>query len=66
LILDCSREEEDAAETWLTVTTKDNGNLCALQKSGTEPLTMEEIEKAFDLSISKGKEIRSILEKVKA
>ncbi len=66
MILDCSREEEDAAETWITVTTKDDGNICALQKSGTEPLTMEEIEKAFDLSTSKGKEIRAVLDKVKA
>ena len=61
LLVDCSAEEEEAADTRLTVTTKDNGNICAMQKSGPEPLTVREVEKAFEVSISKGKEIRKLL-----
>lgn len=66
LLVDCTNEEEDARVARLTVTTKDNGNLCALQKGGSEPLTAEEINNAFDISIKKGKEIRKILNSLKA
>jgi len=65
-VVDCSLEEEKASVARLTVTSKDNGNLCALQKGGTEPLLKEEIEQAFETSIKKGKEIRKILEDIKA
>jgi exosome complex component RRP42 len=62
LFLDPNLEEEDVTSVRLTVTTKDDGNLAALQKGGAGALTMEEIDKAFSLSISKGAEIRSLLE----
>jgi exosome complex component RRP42 len=62
LFLDPDLEEEDVASVRLTVTTKDDGNLAALQKGGSGALTMEEIEKAFELSIKKGAEIRNLLD----
>lgn len=61
LLVDTNVEEEKTAGVRLTVTTKDNGNICALQKSGSETLTAEEVEKAFELSINKGKELRKLL-----
>ena len=61
LIVDPLIDEEDAADARITVTTKDNGNICALQKGGSGAFTMEEIEKAFELAIDKGKELRKLL-----
>jgi len=65
LMADCTVEEESAALARITVTTKDDGNLCALQKGGSYPLSVEEIDKAFEISIRKGKEIRKMLDKAK-
>ena len=62
LFLDPDLDEEDLTSVKLTVTTKDDGNLAALQKGGAGALTMEEVEKAFSLSIAKGAEIRNLLE----
>ena len=45
----------------LTVTSKDNGNICALQKGGQEGLYIEEIRKALEIAVEKGKEIRKLL-----
>ena len=61
LVIDPSFEEENAMGARLTVTTKDDGNICALQKGGTEPLTLNEITTAFDLSIKQGAHIRKKL-----
>lgn len=60
LVVDPSLEEEEHIEARLTVTTKENGNVAALQKGGG-PLSLEEIEKAIALSVKKGKELRSLL-----
>ncbi|MCX6814639.1 MAG: exosome complex protein Rrp42 [Candidatus Aenigmarchaeota archaeon] len=63
LFLDPNLEEEDVTSVSLTVTTKDDGNIVALQKGGSQSLSLEEIEKAFELSLKKGAEIRKLLEK---
>jgi len=63
LFLDSSLEEEDVMSIRLTVTTKDDGNIAAIQKGGPGSFSMGEIEKAFSLSIAKGAEIREMLEK---
>ena len=61
LIVDPTREEEVIVDTRFTVATIDNGNLCAIQKGGVKSLSLDEIYKAFDLSIKKGKEIRKLI-----
>ncbi|MEM7815958.1 MAG: exosome complex protein Rrp42 [Candidatus Aenigmatarchaeota archaeon] len=62
LFLDPSLDEEEVMSVRLTVTTKDDGNICALQKGGSGSLSLSEIEKAFELSVKKGAEIRKLLE----
>ncbi|RLI98642.1 MAG: RNA-binding protein [Candidatus Aenigmatarchaeota archaeon] len=62
LLTDATFEEEGASDVKLTVTTKDDGNICAIQKSGSGPLAFSEIEKAFEISVRKGKELRKLLE----
>lgn len=61
LILDPTPEEEQAAESRLTVTTFDDGTLCAMQKGGVAPFKPAEIEKIIDLATAKSKEISKLL-----
>jgi len=61
LLLDPNLDEEDAAEARITITSTKEGNLCSIQKGGLGYFTKEEIEKAADLSILKGKELRQLL-----
>jgi exosome complex component RRP42 len=60
LFADANLEEERVSEARLTVTTKEDGNVTALQKGGS-PMTLEEIESAIKLSVKKGKELRKLL-----
>ncbi len=63
LLIDPSLEEEKVMDARLTVTTKEDGNICALQKGGSGGFTFEEIKQAIELSKKKGKELRKLLEK---
>jgi len=61
LVVDPDREEEKAEKGRLTITTRDDGNVCAIQKGGRGALSIEDIEKALDLAVEKGAEIRAML-----
>lgn len=61
LLVDLNVEEENAMNARVTLTTNEKGELCSAQKGGEGYFTTEEIEKAVDLSILKGKEIRKLL-----
>jgi len=65
LLLDPTAEEEIAMDARLTIATTQDGKLCAAQKGGTGYFTKEEILKATDLALEKGKELRSLLAKCK-
>ena len=60
-IVDPTNEEEKAGETRLTVTTTKEGNICAMQKGGEDPLTIDEVDKMVEFAIKKTKEIRKLL-----
>jgi len=61
LLIDPNLEEENALEARITVTTNKKGEICALQKGGNGYFTTAELEKAADLSIAKGKELRKVI-----
>ena len=61
LIVDPTADEEDVMGTRFTVTVNQEGNICALQKSGPEGLTLEEIRKAINIALEKAPEIRKLL-----
>ena len=61
LLLDPSLEVENNVDARITIATNKNGDLCAIQKGGNGYFTAEEIAKAADLSISKGKELRKLI-----
>lgn len=60
-IIDPDTEEEKAVDARLTVSSIEDGTLCALQKGGDFPLTMEDIDKMLDIGIEKAKELRKCL-----
>ena len=61
LVIDPDSEEEKVIDSRLTVSSMEDGTLCALQKGGDFPLTAEEISKMLDIGIEKGKELRKYL-----
>lgn len=61
LFVDADVTEEAMVKSSMVVTTDEKGNLCALQKMGTEGLKEEEILKIWELSIAKGKELRKLI-----
>ena len=60
-IVDPSLFEEKAMDARLTITTVEDGRICALQKGGEKPLTEDDIDKMVDIAIKKGKELRKLL-----
>ncbi|MFB6089136.1 MAG: exosome complex protein Rrp42 [Candidatus Aenigmatarchaeota archaeon] len=62
LLLDPSIGESETLDARLTVTTMEDEKYCSLQKGGDKGMTLEEIERALDISMEKGKKIR---EKIK-
>jgi len=60
-IIDPSLEEEKSCESRITISTLENGNVCAMQKSGVGEYTLEEIINLVETSIKKGKELRKNL-----
>ncbi|MFH1592315.1 MAG: exosome complex protein Rrp42 [Candidatus Woesearchaeota archaeon] len=60
-LVDPASDEEKAMEARLTVTTVEDGRICAIQKGGELPLSTEDVEKMVQLSIEKGKELRKLL-----
>ena len=60
-IVDPDTEEEKAIDSRLTVSSMEDGTLCAMQKGGDSPLTTEDIDKMLDIGIEKAKELRKHL-----
>ena len=61
LIVDPTTEEESASDVRLTVTSTEEGKLCALQKGGDGELSLEDIERMVSLGLEKGKELRALV-----
>jgi exosome complex component RRP42 len=60
-IVDPTVEEEGAVDVRLTVTTTEDGRLCALQKGEEGELSTDDIAKMVELAIAKAKEIRELV-----
>ena len=61
LIVDPTESEEKVLDARLTVISMEDGKLCALQKGGDTPLTIEEIGQMVDLAMTKANEIRKLI-----
>lgn len=60
-VVDPLREEEVVADARLTVATTTDGKLCALQKGGDAPLTIDEVDQMVALALEKAQELRKKL-----
>ncbi len=60
-LVDPIRDEEEALDSRLTVSSTPDGKLCALQKGGSATLSIEDIEKMIEIGIRKAKELRKHL-----
>lgn len=60
LLVDPSPDEEAACDARLTVTTIVDGTICALQKGGDRPLSIQEIGTMIDFALAKAKELRGL------
>lgn len=58
LIVDPTNEEEEFVDGRLTIATTEKGEICAMQKGGSAPLTNEDVVKMIDLATKKSGEIR--------
>lgn len=61
LVIDPSEAEEVLIEGRLTVTSNEDGVICALQKGGEAIFTVDEIDSLLTLALDKAKELRSKL-----
>ncbi|MEM3690453.1 MAG: RNA-binding protein, partial [Candidatus Micrarchaeia archaeon] len=60
-IVDPSRIEEKTMDARLTAAVTEKGTICALQKGGDSPLTMEDVNRMIDIAVEKAAEIRKKL-----
>jgi exosome complex component RRP42 len=61
LLVDADVTEEELIKTALVVTTDDDGNICALQKLGTEGLGEDDVLKMWGMAVKKCEELRKLL-----
>ncbi len=59
LVVDPSTEEEAAMDMRITITTDDDGNICASQKGEASTISPAQVLQAADTSISVGRETRA-------
>lgn len=62
-IVDPTENEEDVLDARITFNFRKDGNLCAIQKGGDGPLTVEDIKKMADIAEKTVKKNRKIFEK---
>lgn len=65
IIVDPNAEEWECMDARITVTTNSDGNICALQKGGSEGFTIDEIVSCGELSVKVGAKIRETLKQAK-
>jgi exosome complex component RRP42 len=61
IVVDPNGDEWASMSARVTITTDSDGNICALQKGGSDGFTQEEINQCGDLSIKIGAKIRTQL-----
>jgi len=62
LFVDPDVEEIEASDARVTIASTENGDLCAMQKGGNGSFTVDELVKAAEIAIEKGRELRERLE----
>jgi len=61
IIVDPNGDEWDSMDARITITTNSDGNICALQKGGSDGFTQDEIVQCGEISVRVGAKIREKL-----
>jgi exosome complex component RRP42 len=61
VLVDPTADEEEVRDARLTITLDEDGNICTIQKTGTEGFTTDELKKAVELTTQKTAEYRKHL-----
>jgi exosome complex component RRP42 len=61
LLVDMIPDEISVLDSRLTVTLLEDNTICALQKGGTEPISVDDVSRIVDLAIEKAAELRKYL-----
>jgi len=61
LIVDPNADEWDCMDARITIATDSDGNICALQKGGSDGFTLEEIKKAGKMAVEAGRKVRETI-----
>lgn len=64
ILVDPSRDEISVGNHLITITSDQNDNIVAIQKSGSYPLSEEKFYELIEISLKKANEIRELLEEV--
>ena len=60
-IIDPIKEEEEVLNSKLSVAVREDVKICAMQKSGNESISFDDLDKMIDLAVKKTKELRKLL-----
>lgn len=64
IIVDPNGDEWDSMDARITITSDSDGNICALQKGGSDGFTQDEINQCGEISVRVGTKIREKLKEV--
>ena len=64
IVVDPTADEEACMDARITITTNSEGNICAIQKGGSDGFKVEQLFKCAEIAISVGTKIRKRLEQL--
>ncbi len=60
-VVDPTTQEELGSDARLTITTVEDGTICAMQKGGDKPISVDDVQQMVDIASKKAKELRKLL-----
>jgi len=64
IVVDPTAEEEACMDARITITTNSEGNICALQKGGSDGFTVDQLVRCSEVALSVGTKIRKRFEQL--
>ncbi len=64
IVVDPTSEEEACMDARITITTNSEGNICALQKGGSDGFTVDQLVRCSEIALSVGTKIRKRFEQL--
>jgi exosome complex component RRP42 len=64
IVVDPSKDEESCMDARITITTNSDGNICAVQKGGSDGFTAEQLLQCSEMALVVGRKIRKQFEKL--